>query len=64
MNRLLRLPELVDIATRPEVIDRMVSEFGPERTREILMVLRAKVEAWATAADEIDLDDSDQRRTD
>jgi hypothetical protein len=36
----------------------MASELGPERTIEALLVLKAKVERWAAAADEIDLTDA------
>jgi hypothetical protein len=61
MNRVLRLPELVEIATRPEIVAKMIAEFGPERTREILMVLRAKVEAWQP--DEIEISDQRGRLT-
>jgi hypothetical protein len=61
MRRVLRLPELLELATRPEVFERMIAELGPERTVEVLLALKAKAEAWAATADEIDLDD--QRRT-
>jgi hypothetical protein len=46
MKRVLTLPELVEIATRPEIVAKMVAELGPEKTAEALRVLRAKLEAW------------------
>jgi hypothetical protein len=53
-QRVLRLPELIEMVTRPEVIEQMIAELGVERTREALMVLKAKAEAWARDADEMD----------
>jgi hypothetical protein len=55
MRRLLRLPELVELTTRPEVIDHMLAELGPAMTIAVLRVLRAKAEAWHP--DEPDLSD-------
>ena len=55
MRRVLRLPELVELATRPEVIRSMVAELGLERTREVLRALARKVENWQP--DESDLSD-------
>jgi hypothetical protein len=57
MRRLLRLPELVEIATRPEVIEHMIRELGPEMTRQALMVLLAK--AQARRPDEVDRTDAE-----
>ena len=42
MRRLLRLPELVELATHPEVIEKMLAELGGERSLEILRLLKAE----------------------
>jgi hypothetical protein len=55
MKRVLRLPELIDLATDPEVVAKMVAKLGPEMTRQVLLLLKAKAEALDP--DEIDLDD-------
>jgi hypothetical protein len=56
MRRVLRLPELVELATRPEIVERMIAELGVERTRAVLLALKAKIEGWRP--DEIDLEDA------
>jgi hypothetical protein len=58
MKRVLRLPELVELATDPAILEKMIAELGVEQTRLVLELLRAKAEAWARDADEMDLDDS------
>jgi hypothetical protein len=47
----------VELATRPEVLERMIAEFGVAHTYQVLMALKAQAEHWIATADEFDLED-------
>jgi hypothetical protein len=59
-RRILRLPELVELVTRPEVVERMIATYGAAYTQQVLLALEAQAERWIATADEFDL--TDQRR--
>jgi hypothetical protein len=43
---LLRLSELIELATDPEIVDRMITELGPEMTIAVLLFLKNKAESY------------------
>jgi hypothetical protein len=45
MRRVLRLDELIELATDPEIVDRMITELGPEMTIAVLLFPKNKAES-------------------